>query len=473
MTEPRRDPSMVGRTLCETYRIIAQLGVGAMGTVYEAEHVRLKRAVAVKVLADRYRENVAALKRFHNEVRALALLDHPHIVRILDFAVSLDGRPFLVMERLYGTTVGTQLACGHRFSVAITVDIALQVGDALVAAHSKGIVHRDLKPDNLFLCSVPGGRSLVKVLDFGISRLPGSEGAHITTDSEVLGTPEYMSPEQARGQNECVNGRADQYGLALVMYEMLSGVSPFAADDMQVSLNKVADEVPPLVSEYERSVPRSLALVIAQAMSKDPSERYQGIDEFMDAVRAVAPSVRGRSIPVQSERVPRSMTVAKGKPDADPVRTIALLLSRTRTAFLSGDVTTATELAKTVLDASALSSDTAVLAVVEMAEPLLEGVLSTTLEPMDRRIVRDTSEARLLSEVQADFLSGLRPRSSINDAIRGSSLSRFDTLRALLDLVSLGAIWFRAEIPAPRSERQLSAAREPVAAPAPRTLKRA
>jgi len=101
MTEPRRDPSMVGRTLCETYRIIAQLGVGAMGTVYEAEHVRLKRAVAVKVLADRYRENVAALKRFHNEVRALALLDHPHIVRILDFAVSLDGRPFLVMERLY------------------------------------------------------------------------------------------------------------------------------------------------------------------------------------------------------------------------------------------------------------------------------------------------------------------------------------------------------------------------------------
>ncbi|HEX4476013.1 MAG TPA: serine/threonine-protein kinase [Polyangiaceae bacterium] len=464
---------MVGRTLCDTYRIIAQLGVGAMGTVYEAEHVRLKRAVAVKVLADRYRQNVAALKRFHNEVRALALLDHPHIVRILDFAVSGDGRPFLVMERLYGTTVGTQLACGHRFSVATTVDIALQVGDALVAAHSKGIVHRDLKPDNLFLCSVPGGASLVKVLDFGISRLPGSEGPRITTDSEVLGTPEYMSPEQARGQNECVNGRADQYGLALVMYEMLSGVSPFAAGDVQESLNKVANEVPPLVSDYDRSVPRSLALVIARAMSKDPSERYPGIDEFMDAVRAVAPSARSRSIPAQSERAPRSMPVAKGKSDGDPVRTIALMLSRARAAFLGGDLATATELATTALDASALSSDAALLAVVEMAEPLLDGVLSTALEPMDRRIVRDTSELRLLSEVQAQFLSGFRPRTSINDAIRGSSLSRLDTLRTLLDLVSLGAIWFRAEIPAPRSDRQLSTAREPAATSAPRALKRA
>src|SRR5882724_6699558 len=122
---------MVGRTLGDAYRVTAKLGDGAMGVVYEAEQVRLKRTVAVKILADRYRENVSALKRFHNEARALVMLEHPHIVRILDFALTTDGRPYLVMERLHGNTVGSYLEAGRRFSVSNTIAIARQVCEAL------------------------------------------------------------------------------------------------------------------------------------------------------------------------------------------------------------------------------------------------------------------------------------------------------------------------------------------------------
>lgn len=480
MTTTRRehdDLSMIGRTLADTYRVLARLGVGAMGTVFEAEQIRLKRTVALKILASQYRENVAALKRFHNEVRALVLLDHPHIVRILDFATSSDGRPFLVMERLSGSTVGEELTAGHSFSVSATVDIALQVGEALVAAHSKGIVHRDLKPDNLFLCADPGGRVFVKVLDFGVSRLPESEGTRITADSEVLGTPEYMSPEQALGRNDCVNGRADQHALALVMYEMLSGVSPFAASDLEEALNKVALEVPLLVSEHVATVPRALALVLHRAMSKDPQHRYPGIDEFMDAVTATANTVSFAPAAPASRRddpPPGSMPVTKGAPSRDPVRTIALLLSRTRAAFLTGAQAKATTLAATALDAAVLTDDEAILALIEMARPLLEGVFHTSLEPMDRRLVAEAIEPGLLSKEQAAFRFAVRGRATITEAVHASPLSRLDTLRTLVELEALGAVTFQAAIPGPRLHSQrVPSSRAPLPEPLPRVLKQA
>jgi hypothetical protein len=477
MRREHDDLSMIGRTLADTYRVLARLGVGAMGTVFEAEQIRLKRTVALKILATQHRENVAALKRFHNEVRALVLLDHPHIVRILDFATSADGRPFLVMERLSGSTVGDELTAGHRFSVSATVDIALQVSEALVAAHSKGIVHRDLKPDNLFLCTDAGGKLFVKVLDFGVSRLPESEGARITADNEVLGTPEYMSPEQALGRNDWVNGRADQHALALVMYEMLSGVSPFAAADLEEALNKVALEVPELVSDHAPNVPRALALVLRRAMSKDPQHRYPGIDEFMDAVgaagsaRSIAPASVGR----RDDAPPGSMLAAKGASPRDPVRTIALLLSRTRTAFLTGAQAKATALATTALDAAVLTDDEAILALIEMARPLLEGVFHTSLEPMDRRLVAEAIEPGLLSQEQGAFRYALRGRATIAEAIHASPLSRLDTLRTLVELEALGAVTFQAPIPGPRLHSQrASSVRVPLPeSVVPRVLKRA
>jgi serine/threonine protein kinase len=466
---------MIGRTLCDAYRITAELGVGAMGTVYEAEQVRLKRTVAVKILADRYRNNVAALKRFHNEARALVMLEHPHVVRILDFGLSSDGRPFLVMERLHGNTVGAYLESGRRFSVASTIAIALQVCDALVEAHSKGIFHRDLKPDNLFLVNTPEDRAFVKVLDFGISRIPDSEGGRITSASEVIGTPEYMSPEQAMGLGDRVNGRTDQHGLALVMYEMLSGVSPFAADDVEKALEKVSFEMPRLVDQIAPGVPPAFARVLHRALSKDPGERYPGIDAFIKAAQSTVQDVGLLSIiPVSGPALRGSMPVARTFSASDPVRTIALLLGRTRQAMLEGDMIMAAHLSTTALDAAALTSDEAILAVVEVAKPLLESVFQNLLEPLDRRvIVRSPVAVRSLSDSQASLLAGIGPQTNIAELMHSANAPRLDTLRTLSELETLGVVEFRMGVPRPRSQAPLlKAARGPVGVPAPRTFKR-
>jgi hypothetical protein len=404
---------------------------------------------------------MAAVKRFHNEARALVMLDHPHIVRALDFAVTAGGRPFLVMERLRGRTVGQCLDAGHRFSVASAVEIALQVGDALVAAHSEGIFHRDLKPDNIFLTSVTGKATFAKVLDFGISRLPDSEGRRITGDREVLGTPDYMSPEQAQGHNHLVNGRTDQHALALVIYEMLSGVSPFAADDMEEALRRVTFEVPRLVNRWASNVPLALARALHRALAKNPLDRYPGIDEFMEAIASAARkgSATMDSIVVAAGPA-RSMPVAKTEASTDPVRTVVMMLARTRAAFLKGDIATARTHASAVLDTAALTDDDAIASVIELGRPLLEGVFHSSLEPMDRTIaLRDPSSVvtRPLSEARASFLSSLPPSATIAEVVHATPLPRLHVLRTLVELHEEGAFELRAPIPRTRSLNRLAA----------------
>jgi serine/threonine-protein kinase len=447
------DSAMVGRTLGDAYRVTAKLGDGAMGVVYEAEQVRLKRTVAVKILADRYRENVSALKRFHNEARALVMLEHSHIVRILDFALTTDGRPYLVMERLHGNTVGSYLEAGRRFSVSNTIAIARQVCEALVEAHSKGIFHRDLKPDNLFLVQSPGNSLLVKVLDFGISRLPDSEGPRVTSQSEVIGTPEYMSPEQALGLGDRVNGGADQHGLALVMYEMLSGVSPFAASDVQAALEKVSFEMPALLHTIAPNVSPKLAQVLHRALSKDPQERFAGIDAFMTAAQGAVQEEGPLSV-IPRDFVAASMPVARPYSADDPVRTIALLLAQARRASLADDHVLASVLSATALDAAALSDDEAILAVVDMARPMLEGIFTASLEPIERRVfVRPPSAARRrdLTDAHQALIAAAKPQTTIAEVIHSVALPRLDALRSLIDLEARGTVEFRVGVPRPRN----------------------
>lgn len=472
------EPSLIGTTLCDTYRLTAKLGVGAMGTVYDAEHVRLKLNVAVKILAARYRDHLAAIKRFHNEARALVMLESAHVVRILDFAVSVDGRPFLVMERLQGATVGAHLERRRSFSVSATMAVAHDVCEALVEAHSKGIFHRDLKPDNLFLVDTATRKEFVKVLDFGISRVPDPEGGRVTSEREVIGTPEYMSPEQALGLSDRVNGRADQHGLALVMYEMLSGVSPFAAATVDEALEKVSFEMPPLVDTVAKSLPHGLALVLHRALSKDPQERFPGIDDFLNAAEAAVKESAPRSIiPIDRPETRASTPVAKTHGPDDPVRTTALLLARTRSSMLAGDVVGASRLAGTVLDAAALTNDDAVNAIVELARPLLEGVYQGRLEPVDRRIRLHAD--RLVSDPpftasQVSLIRANTPNSTIAEVLGAITLPRLEALRALVELEARGVLEF---VTGPRS-RSLAAppsgqSRPPVSHRAPLVLKRA
>ncbi|HEX3595317.1 MAG TPA: serine/threonine-protein kinase [Polyangiaceae bacterium] len=472
------DASMVGSTLCDTYRLVQTLGTGAMGTVYEAEHVRLKRTVAVKILADRFREHVPALKRFHNEARALVMLDNAHVVRVLDFAVSCDGRPFLVMERLHGATVGKHLESRKTFTAASTIAVARDVCEALVEAHSKGIFHRDLKPDNLFLVDVPGGKEFVKVLDFGVSRVPDPDGARVTSEREVLGTPEYMSPEQALGLSDRVNGRADQHGLALVMYEMLSGVSPFAAHDVESALEKVSFEMPALLDTVARGVPRTLSRVLHRALSKDPGERFPGIDDFFEAARAAAKEAEPRStvystIPIAGEGPRSSVPVARGYAANDPVRTVSLLLGRIRASLLAGDHEGASKLAAVALDSAALTEDEAIATVMELGRSLLERVFASRLEPLDRRVSFLGEGDRPLTDPQAAMLRLKKPHATIAELLSSVALPRVEALRAIVELEAQGALEF-VGVPRPRSlgpEPRSSLA--PVGQRAPVILKRA
>jgi serine/threonine-protein kinase len=472
------EPSLIGSTLCDTYRLTAKLGVGAMGTVYDAEHVRLKLNVAVKILAAKYRDHLAAIKRFHNEARALVMLDSAHVVRILDFAISVDGRPFLVMERLHGATVAAHLERKRSFSVSATMAVAHDVCEALVEAHSKGVFHRDLKPENLFLVDTATRKEFIKVLDFGISRVPDPGGERVTSEREVIGTPEYMSPEQALGLSDRVNGRADQHGLALVMYEMLSGVSPFAAATVDEALEKVSFEMPALVDTVAKAVPHGLALVLHRALSKDPQERFPGIDDFLNAAQyAVKESAPRSIIPIDRPETRASTPVSKTNGSDDPLRTVALLLSRTRASLLAGDAIGASKLAGTALDAAALANDEAVNAIIELARPLLEGVFQSRLEPVDRRIRLHAD--RLVSDPpftasQVALIRAKTPNATIAEVLGAIALPRLDALRALAELEARGVLEFVTS-PRPRSQAAPSGgpSRPPVSHRAPLILKRA
>ena len=221
--------NMLGRILRDTYRIVSSLSEGGMGKLYRAEHVRLRRAVAVKFMARNLAASAEGLARFRREAENISQLDHPHIVNVLDFDTTPEGEPYIVMELLIGMPLSQRLADQHQLPVRDVVEIVLQISSGLSLAHKTNIVHRDLKPDNIFMLSMTDQRIFVKLLDFGISSGKAT-GARLTGEFDVLGTPDYMAPEQAADTSK-VDHRADQWSLACIAYELLTGQLPFPWGD--------------------------------------------------------------------------------------------------------------------------------------------------------------------------------------------------------------------------------------------------
>src|SRR5512133_513110 len=215
---------LVGQVLRGTYRILNAIEEGGMGRLYRAEHIRLHRPIAVKVLANHLAGDEAALARFHREAEIVSQLHHPHIVHILDFDTTESGAPYIVMELLRGESLAKRLNRERMLPVADVVQIVAQIASALNLAHQQGIVHRDLKPDNVFLLEVDAGEVFVKLLDFGISK-GTSNATKVTREFDVLGTPDYMAPEQAVCTAKA-DHRADQFALACMSYEMMTGRLP-------------------------------------------------------------------------------------------------------------------------------------------------------------------------------------------------------------------------------------------------------
>lgn len=279
---------MIGQTV-GNYQVLKLLGEGGMGAVYLAEHPGIGRKAAVKVLRGELASNEEVIQRFFNEARAANAIKHPGIVEIFDFGKLSSGGSYIIMELLEGDSLASRIKRGG-FRIADVQEIAYQTAGALAAAHEKGIVHRDLKPDNIFL--VPDqqtpGRELVKILDFGIAKLAGSQagaGSVRTRTGTVMGTPLYMSPEQCRGTTE-VDHRTDIYALGIILYELLCGAPPFVSEGHGELIHMHIAVAPAPPRSHNPGIPADLEAVVMKALAKDPARRFQSMSELQRALRS-------------------------------------------------------------------------------------------------------------------------------------------------------------------------------------------
>jgi serine/threonine-protein kinase len=318
---PRHD-AIVGASLAGRYQVTRKIGEGGMGAVYEARHVKIGKRVAIKVLLPKYQEKADVVARLLQEARLASSIGHEHIIDITDFGETDDARTFVVMEFLDGESLAQLLTRDGPLPPQRAVAIVKQVAGALGAAHGKGIVHRDVKPENIFITR-RGDRDFVKVVDFGISKamrladpdapMEGNPSAspRLTQTGMVLGTPLYMSPEQARGEDE-LDHRIDVYALGVILYETLTGEVPFRGTNYLSIISQVLSQEPRRPSEVRPDLGISPALeaVVLKAMAKDRAARYQDMaalasdlariesgDERVTAESHPSPRGRRRAVP--------------------------------------------------------------------------------------------------------------------------------------------------------------------------------
>jgi serine/threonine-protein kinase len=284
--------AMIGTVLVDgSYRVDGLVGEGGMGAVYQATHLRLAKRVAVKVMARELASNAEALARFHREAMVTSGLGHPHIVQVLDFSTAPTGEPFLVMEFLEGEDLDHRLRRVGRLPATQVVHIVKQVASALAATHAKTIVHRDLKPANIYLLEVAGETDFVKVLDFGISKVRAAT-TKLTQATSVMGTPNYMSPEQAMGRVDEIDERTDLWALACIAWECLSGAGPFVGESVPSILIQVVHEPPQALLPKVAGLRPQVEEVLLRALAKDKNDRFASVNDFAQALEtAVAGSV--------------------------------------------------------------------------------------------------------------------------------------------------------------------------------------
>jgi serine/threonine-protein kinase len=297
-------PVHEGEVLDGKYRVDKVLGVGGMGVVVAATHVQLSTKVALKFLLPQALANQQVIERFAREARAAVQIQSEHVARVSDVGTLPTGSPYMVMEFLEGGDLSDVIAKNGPLPVETAVGYVLQASEAIAEAHSLGIVHRDLKPANLFLARKAGRDPLVKVLDFGISKTNESGGG-LTATTAVMGSPFYMAPEQMMSSKD-VDARSDVWAMGVILYELLTGIAPFAADSMpEVVFNVTQRDAEPIQNKRP-DVPPGIAAAIAKCLARDRAHRFQNVAEF---VSAIAPFGPPRS-EVSVERVSRLLGAA-------------------------------------------------------------------------------------------------------------------------------------------------------------------
>jgi serine/threonine-protein kinase len=284
-----------GEVVGGKYSIVQTVGCGGMGVVYEAKHLRLGHSVAIKMLLPDLAQEEEAVTRFDREARAAAQLQSLHATHVFDVDTLDDGTPYIVMEFLHGRDLADELAERGPLPIGTAVDYVLQACDAMSEAHRLGIVHRDLKPSNLFL--VENGQSrIVKVLDFGISKITDDNAPGVTTTRSGLGTAVYMSPEQVRAAKH-VDARSDVWALGVVLYEMLTGCQPFAGATSTAVLAAIVADAPEPLRRLREAIPAELERVVMKALEKDRDRRFRDAAAFAAAIAPFASRSPGDAAP--------------------------------------------------------------------------------------------------------------------------------------------------------------------------------
>ncbi|MCB1954789.1 MAG: protein kinase [Rhodocyclaceae bacterium] len=271
--QERSDVRQVGR-----YQILELLGRGGMATVFKAHDPGIDRTIAIKFLHASLCEDEEYRNRFLREARAAGMLTHPNIATIFDVG-EIEGRPYIAMELLDGEPLSDLMSQGATFSVKQVLEMGIQLARALDYAHSKGVVHRDIKPANII---VSKNRNSIKVADFGIAHLESASRTQHTRIGDVIGTPQYMSPEQAMGEK--VDGRSDLFSVGIVLYQLITGQKPFEADTIVALMMKIAKESPTTIQKLRPETPAALRRVIDRCLTKQPDRRYQTGKELADAL---------------------------------------------------------------------------------------------------------------------------------------------------------------------------------------------
>jgi serine/threonine-protein kinase len=278
---------LTGLTLNDRYEVIGEVGRGKAGIVYKAQDITLGQPVAIKVLHEEVDKADKHFQRFQREAENAQILHHENLVKVHDFGIFKGTLPFVAMEYVSGPLLSTQVNADGRISIQRALPILMQICDGMIHAHNAGIIHRDLRPDNIFLVEQEGRRDLVKIVDFGVAKNLKSQGQKALTEEwELLGTPEYMSPEQILGTE--VDLRTDVYSMGCLMYNVLSGQLPFTGkNQLEVFTHKIQTE-PHDFSDPAcgRHLPPAVQGAVKQAIKRDPEQRQQSMQEIRDVLQS-------------------------------------------------------------------------------------------------------------------------------------------------------------------------------------------
>jgi eukaryotic-like serine/threonine-protein kinase len=282
-------PIIPGSVLAGKYRVERIIGQGGMGLVVEARHIALDERVALKFLLPEYAQHPEAATRFIREARAAAKIKSEHVARVSDVGNLDSGAPYMMMEFLEGADLSQTLEKLGVLPVEDAIDYIIQGCEAIAEAHQHGIVHRDLKPANLFLSKRPDGTPIVKVLDFGISKVIGGAVDNLTKTTAAMGSALYMSPEQMQ-QTRAVDHRTDIYALGIALYELLAGKQPYYADTLPQLCAEILTGTPTPIRSTRPEIPEELAQVMEKAYARDKGQRYQSIADLVIALAPFAPA---------------------------------------------------------------------------------------------------------------------------------------------------------------------------------------